>query len=154
MSTTRTYGEKADLALSMWVKLARATSTFGKLTGGNIRSFRLTEPQFSVLECLGHVGALTLGELSKKQLVSSGNITCVIDNLEKEGFVERVQSKEDRRAVVARLTPKGKRKFDAIFVRHARFVEDLASVLTDEEQETLSSLLKKLGVALTQRRRN
>jgi MarR family 2-MHQ and catechol resistance regulon transcriptional repressor len=148
LKTTRKYGKKADLALSMWVKLVRATSTFGKLTEEQIRSFGLTEPQFGVLECLGHLGPLTLGELSKKQLVSGGNITCVVDNLEKEGLAERIPSTEDRRAIVAQLTVKGKKMFDEIFVKHAEFVARTASVLSEEEQETLSQLLKKLGLSL------
>ena len=151
MKTSKIYSEKADLALGMWVKLARATSTFGKLTCGNIKSFGLTEPQFSVLECLGHVGPLTLGELSKKQLVSGGNITCVIDNLEKDGLVERAPGNADRRVVVARLTPRGKKLFEEIFPMHAQFVTDMASVLTADEQKTLSALLKKIGLALRER---
>ena len=151
MKTTQKYGKKADLALTMWVKLVRATSTFGKLTQENIKTFGLTEPQFGVLECLGHLGRLTLGELSRKQLVSSANITCVVDNLEKEGLVERKRSARDRRTIVAQLTPKGKRLFTTIFEKHAKHVASLAAVLTEEEQETLSRLLKKLGLALQQR---
>lgn len=151
MKTTKIYGKKADLALSLWVKLVRASSTFGKLTDENIQSFGLTEPQFGVLECLGHLGPLTLGELCKKQLVSGGNITCVMDNLEKEGLVERIPSKEDRRAILAQLTSKGKKLFDEIFTKHAKYVAEIASVLTDKEQEELSALLKKLGLGLRER---
>ncbi len=135
----------------MWVKLARASATFGHLTDEHIRTFGLTTPQFGVVEVLGHLGPLTLGELSKKRLVSGGNITCVIDNLEKEGVVERVPSTEDRRAIVAQLTSKGKQLFNDIFQKHAEFVADLASVLSEEEQSELSRLLKKLGLALRER---
>lgn len=149
MKTTRKYGKKADLALSMWVKLARASSTFGKLTQDHIRTFGLTEPQFGVLECLGHLGALTLGELSRKQLVSGGNMTCVVDNLEREGLVERKQSTEDRRVINVQLTAKGKELFEKIFAQHAETVAQLASVLTEQEQTELSTLLKKLGTALS-----
>jgi len=133
----------------MWVKLVRASQTFGRLTNEQIRtSFGMTEPQFGVLECLGHLGPLTLGELSRKRLVSGGNITCVIDNLEKEGLVERVPSTEDRRVIVAQLTPKGKKRFEETFVKHAEFVTKTASVLSEDEQATLSHLLKKLGCSL------
>jgi MarR family 2-MHQ and catechol resistance regulon transcriptional repressor len=135
----------------LWIKLARASSTFGKLAGNNIRSFGLTEPQFGVLECIGHLGPLTLGELSRKRLVSGGNITCVVDNLEKEGLVERIHSVEDRRTIVAQLTPKGKKLFDDTFVRHAEFIADLAAVLDEHEQEQLSQLLKKMGLTLKDR---
>ncbi len=151
MKTTEKCGKSIDSALSLWVKLARASATFAHLTDEHIRTFGLTAPQFGVLEVLGHLGPLTLGELSRKRLVSGGNITCVIDNLEKEGLVERVPSSRDRRAIVAQLTPKGNQLFGDMFRKHAEFVAGLASVLTHEEQEALSRLLKKLGLALRDR---
>jgi MarR family 2-MHQ and catechol resistance regulon transcriptional repressor len=142
------YGKKEDLALDLWIKLARATTTFGKLTSENIRTFALTEPQFAVLECLGHKGPLNLTVLSKKMLVSGGNITCVVDNLAKQELVERIPSKEDRRAIIVQLTTKGKELFDEIFIRHAKFVTKVAGVLNEKEQNTLARLLKKLGLSL------
>jgi MarR family 2-MHQ and catechol resistance regulon transcriptional repressor len=148
MKTTEKYGKQADAALQLWVKLARASATFGKLSADNIRTFGLTEPQFAVIECLGHLGPLKHGELSKKMLVSGGNITCVIDNLEKENLVERIQSKKDRRAIMVRLTPKGQRFFKEKFIHHAKFITTISSVLTVTEQNQLASLLKKFGLAL------
>jgi MarR family 2-MHQ and catechol resistance regulon transcriptional repressor len=149
LNPRRSYGEKADRALALWVKLARASATFGRITGRHIGSLGgLTEPQFAVLECLGHLGPLTLGELSRKMLVSGGNITCVIDHLERDGLVERVQSKQDRRRVAAVLTRKGMRLFVSTFRKHAAFVGTVASVLTAREQEELSRLLRKLGLGL------
>ncbi|TAK53421.1 MAG: MarR family transcriptional regulator [Bacteroidetes bacterium] len=132
----------------MWVKLARAAATMGKLSRENIELFGLTEPQFGVLETLGHKGVLTLGELGKKRLVSGGNITCVVDNLEKEGLVERVFNDEDRRIIEVRLTKKGKALFERVFVQHAEWISSLAAVLTEEEQEQLARLCKKLGLGL------
>lgn len=148
MKTTKQYGKQADRALSMWVKLARAFSVFNKRTHDHIRTFGLTQPQFGVLESLGHLGPMTIGELCKKMLVSGGNMTVVIDNLEKEGLVERIRGDEDRRSIVIRLTPKGKKLFGQIFANHAEYVTKLASVLTPDEQEQLGRLLKKLGLAL------
>ena len=148
MKSTKQYGKKIDASLGMWVKLARAHSTLSKLADENIRSFGLTTPQFGVLECLGHLGPMTLGELCKKQLVSGGNMTVVVDNLEKDGLVERIPSKDDRRAIVVRLTAKGKKLFDDVFIRHAKFIASATSVLTDKEQDELAILLKKLGTSL------
>jgi MarR family transcriptional regulator, 2-MHQ and catechol-resistance regulon repressor len=150
MKTTEKYGKKADLALSLWVKLARTSTTFDKLSALNIKSFGLTEPQFSVLECLGHLGPLTLGTLSKKMLVCGGNTTVVVDNLEKEKLVERQPSKTDRRAILVELTPKGKKLFDEIFIKHAEYITKVSSVLSENEQLTLSQLLKKFGLALSE----
>lgn len=150
MKTTKQYGKKADTALSMWVKLVRAATTFGQLTNENIRSFGLTTPQFGALECLGHLGPMPIGELCKRQLVSGGNMTVVIDNLEKEGFVERIHSKEDRRTILVQLTAKGQKLFNEIFAEHAQYVARVASVLTAKEQNELGRLAKKLGISLKQ----
>jgi len=149
MKTRKEYGKKQDLALSMWVKLARAYTTFSKKSLENIRSFNLTEPQFSVLESLGHLGPMTIGSLCTKQLVSGGNMTLVVDNLEKEGLAQRVYNKEDRRKITIQLTTKGQKLFEEIFSEHAKHIEKLASVLTEKEQEELARLLKKLGCGLS-----
>jgi MarR family transcriptional regulator, 2-MHQ and catechol-resistance regulon repressor len=145
MKTTRQYGEGADRALTMWVKLARAYAVFNKLTVKDIRRHGLTQPQFGAIECLHHLGPMTIGDLSRKMLVSGGNMTCVIDNLEKEGLVLRRQSEEDRRSVIVELTETGHRLIGRIFPDHAGIIEQVASVLTAKEQEELSRLLKKLG---------
>jgi MarR family transcriptional regulator, 2-MHQ and catechol-resistance regulon repressor len=99
MQTTKRYGKKADLALGLWVKLARAFSSFQKHVVDDIRTYGLTLPQFGIVESLGHLGPLTLGELSRKQLSSCGNTTVVVDNLEEEGLVERRPSASDRRVI-------------------------------------------------------
>lgn len=148
MKTTEKYGIKANAALGLWVKLARAFATFSKKSTESIRSFGLTEPQFAVLETLGHLGSMTIGTLCKKQLVSGGNMTLVVDNLEKEGLVRRVHSQDDRRTIIVELTDKGKELFESVFPEHAENITKAASVLTDEEIETLGKLLKKLGTSL------
>jgi len=151
LKTTEKYGKEIDMALGVWVKLARAASTMGKLSSENIRAFGLTEPQFAALECLGHLGTLKLSVLSKKMLVSGGNLTIIIDNLEKERLVERIPSKEDRRAILVQLTSKGQKLFKDIFLKHAEFIANIASVLTEKEQQALANLLKKLGITLRDR---
>jgi MarR family transcriptional regulator, 2-MHQ and catechol-resistance regulon repressor len=148
MKTTKQYGKKIDLALSLWVKLSRAHATISHLTATNINTFNLTPAQFGVVECLGHLGPMLIGDLTKKHLVSGGNMTVVVDNLEKEGIVRRSVSKKDRRAFYVQLTPKGKRLFHKIFIQHAEYVATLTSVLTETEQTELGSLLKKLGTDL------
>jgi MarR family 2-MHQ and catechol resistance regulon transcriptional repressor len=148
MRTTKKYGKKADLALSMWVKLARAFSTFDKYSSESIRTFGLTAAQFAVLECLGHLGPMTIGALSKKMLFSGGNTTCVMDNLEKEGLVERGHDANDRRVINVQLTTKGQKLFDSVFSQHAEHIAKIASVLSESEQEDLGRLLKKLGRGL------
>ena len=88
MSRTRQYGKKAETALAMWVKLARAFSTLSRLSADDIRSYGVTPAQFAVLDALGHLGPMSLGDLSRKMLVSCGNTTVIVDNLEKEGLLD------------------------------------------------------------------
>jgi MarR family 2-MHQ and catechol resistance regulon transcriptional repressor len=148
MKTTLQYGKEADLALSLWVKLARASSVFNRLSARDIERYGLTQPQFSVLEALGHLGPLTIGEIGKKMLVTGGCMTVIVDNLERDGLVQRARSVEDRRVVKVGLTVKGNELFRTIFQQHATRITELASALTAEEQVQLSGLLKKLGLAL------
>ena len=142
------YTSDENRALGLWVKLARAFAVFNRRTQEHSRTCSLTPSQFAVLECLGHRGEMTLGELSAKMLMSCGNMTVVVDNLEKDGLVERSRSASDRRVIHVSLTPAGQAQFAAIFPDHARHVERLASVLSPEEQHQLGALLKKLGLAL------
>jgi MarR family 2-MHQ and catechol resistance regulon transcriptional repressor len=148
MKTTRRYGHRADVALTMWVKLARASAVLARRTADQIRTFGLTPGQFGVLETLGHKGTLTLGDLCRKSLVSGGNMTVVVDNLERQGLVERMRSPKDRRTIHVHLTHKGRALFQSIFPRHAKYVTDLAAVLSEDEQMRLGALLKKLGTSL------
>lgn len=151
MKTTEQYGHRADVALSTWVKLARAFSVFSSRTEEQIRSFGLTQAQFGVLEILGHKGSMTPGELCDKRLVSGGNMTVVVDHLERDGLVKRRRSTKDRRSIQVQLTPKGEALFARVFPLHARYVTDLASVLTEKELLQLGGLLKKLGTGMASR---
>ena len=149
MKTTVKYGKNADLALSMWVKLARASDTLAMNTAKDIDEYGLTVSQFGIIETLGHLGPMKIGEMCSKKLTTGGNMTVVIDNLEKLGLVERIKDSEDRRAYVVRLTVKGEEKFKEMFPKHAIYVEELGwSALNEKEIILLSELLKKLGCSL------
>ena len=148
MKTTKKYGKKKDLALSTWVKLARAYATVNKKADRSIRKFNVTQTQFGVIECLGHLGEMPIGTLCNKMLTSGGNMTYVLDNLEKDGLIERLLSPEDRRTYIVKLSKKGDEMFQNIFIHHAEHIEEVFSVLTEQEQKTLSELLKKLGTSL------
>jgi MarR family 2-MHQ and catechol resistance regulon transcriptional repressor len=152
LKTTKKYGKKIDLALSTWVKLARAYSSFDKKSSESIKEFGLTQPQFAVIEVIGHLGPLKIGELCEKMLVTGGNMTLVLDNIEKLGYIERVPSREDRRAINIQLTPAGQKLFEEVFVKHAENITQFMSVLNTTEQKNLGDLLKKLGTALKKKK--
>lgn len=79
------------------------------------------------------------------------NMTVVVDNLEREGFVMRFPDPGDRRCIHVRLIQKGRNYFELIFIKHASYITQLASVLDETEQQELSTLLKKTGLALQER---
>jgi MarR family 2-MHQ and catechol resistance regulon transcriptional repressor len=133
------------LALDTFIKLSRAQSAFEArmLSHGSLGD--LTLSQFAVLEALYHLGPLCQGALSSKLLTSTGNMTLVLDNLEKRGLARRVRSSEDRRMVSIELTQKGVEKIEQVFPIHVQVLVEEMSVLTAAEQAELGRLLRKLG---------
>lgn len=150
MKTEEEYGKSKALALDTFIKLVRASVVVTKKSEESIRSFGLTSAQFGVIEALGHLGDMSVGKLCEKMLITGGNMTLVLDNLEKQNLVERVANPKDRRALNIMLTQQGKKLFDEIFIKHAGHIEKIMNVLSEEEQKQLGSLLKKLGLGIKQ----
>jgi MarR family 2-MHQ and catechol resistance regulon transcriptional repressor len=133
------------LALNTFIKLTRATdSLLQRLSQRNTQG-GLTPTQFGVLETLYHLGPLCQTEISRKLLLSTANITLVIDNLEKCGLVQRTRSAEDRRYITVSLTGQGQELISGLFPKHAALIAEEMSILSPQEQDTLSELCRKLG---------
>ncbi|MBX3134302.1 MAG: MarR family transcriptional regulator [Gemmatimonadaceae bacterium] len=132
-------------ALNLYVVLSRAAEALHAHTAADVESHGLTHTEFAILEALFHKGPMLLGEVQKKILVSSGGITFLIDKLAKRGLVQRRLCESDRRARWAELTPAGKELIAGIFPGHAEVIRRAASGLSAAEQQTLITLLKKLG---------
>jgi MarR family 2-MHQ and catechol resistance regulon transcriptional repressor len=132
-------------ALNAFIKLTRATESLMSRLFRRGTADPLTISQFGVMETLYHLGPLCQGELSGKLLRSGGNITLVIDNLEKQGLVRRERDLEDRRLVRVSLTSKGTELISEIFPKHIASIVEEMQALTPEEQEQLGELCKKLG---------
>jgi len=143
----RSYGESADRALDLWVALARCGASVSRVSARDIQRYGLTQAQFAVLEVLYHKGPLPLCSIGSKLLVTSGNVTYVADQLEKGSWLKRQRSEEDRRVILARLTPKGAALMDRCFPQHAERMRVAAASLSPREQAQLSRLLKKWGKA-------
>jgi MarR family 2-MHQ and catechol resistance regulon transcriptional repressor len=142
-----------DTALHSWVVLARAYHTILRAVSRDAATYGITIGQFAVLEVLYHKGPLALGQIGSLLVVTAGNVTYVVDQLERRGLVQRERRRDDRRMVYASLTPKGRELLDEIFPRHARFVATLFDALEDTEQQELARLLKKLGLTVAERLR-
>lgn len=139
-----TYEEM--LALDSYIKLSRAIETVGANINTHLHEYQLTISQFGVLEALFHLGPMQPGQLAKKILKSSGNLTLVIDNLVKRGLVIRRRRNDDRRCIDVHLAADGHDLISVIFPQHVAGVVQTMGVLTVDEQEVLSALCRKLGL--------
>jgi len=135
-------------ALDLYVKLSRAAESVNQRVNRHLQDAHLTVSQFGVLEALYHLGPLTPGELCTKILRSTGNLTLVIDNLEKRRLVTRTQNPADRRSTIVELTTAGKELIETIFPQHVATVVQEVAVLTPEEQSQLAALCRKLGLQI------
>ena len=139
------YGEKNQLNLKLVVALSRTTSMLHRATQSELSPYNLTIAQFGVLEALYHLGDMKICEIIDKTLSTSGNMTVVINNLERDGLVSRFTSPEDRRVTKVQLTQKGEAIIAAFFPEHVKHLEDQFAALTESERQTLLKLLKKLN---------
>ena len=133
-------------ALNTFITLLRAAeSVSGRLIALVADQTGLTITQFGVLEALLHLGPMCQKDLAAKQLKTGGNITLVVDNLEKRKLVRRIRSEEDRRMITVHLTKTGRNLISDYFPRHATAIEYELAVLSAREQEQLGRLTRKLG---------
>lgn len=139
--------EEERIALDAFITLFRAADSLNRRLSAGLALAALSAPQFGVLETLLHVGPLCQKDLARKHLRSGGNITMVVDNLERRGLVERVRGAKDRRFMTVHLTPAGRRLITRTFPPHARAITEIFSVLTREEQMHLAHVCKRLGMA-------
>ncbi|HVZ16150.1 MAG TPA: MarR family transcriptional regulator [Terriglobales bacterium] len=145
MPSRHTGTPRERRALGAFINLMRAANTVQNASNQHLDKFGLTPSQFAVLEALYHVGPLCLSELAEKILRTSGNLTMVVDNLEKSGYVKRVQSTEDRRFTRVEITDSGRKLIASVFPEHAAQIADLMGRLSADEQDTLRDLCRKLG---------
>ena len=142
--------ENRDIYLDTFIKFLRAQSSLtNALDAEGTIPKGMTLSQFGVLEALYHLGPLTHGEIAAKILKSPGNLTMVIDHLERDGLVKRRPVAGDRRAVSVALTPSGEQRIKSIFPGHAEAIRRVLGVLSQEELKQLGELSRKLGKALT-----
>lgn len=131
-------------SLNAFVKLLRCAERVSAEVHRDLNLMGLTVSQFGVLEALYHKGPLCQKELAEKILKTAGNITTVINNLEKRGLVTRSRSENDKRYFSVTLTNEGQHLIAGLFPPHKGRIVEKMSRLSLEEQKTLSRLCKKL----------
>ena len=134
-------GHKDELRL--WLRLLTCTT----LVEGEVRArlrhdFDTTLPRFDLMAALDRAkGGMTLGDISRRMMVSNGNVTGLAARLEAEGLVERRARPGDRRAQLLRLTAKGRRDFARQSAAHEAWIAELLAGLAPEERTALFRLL-------------
>jgi MarR family 2-MHQ and catechol resistance regulon transcriptional repressor len=143
---TRHKGSIEEInALNAFIKLQRAAESVSARVHAVLPA-NVTITQFGVLESLHHLGPLCQGELAEKLLRSGGNLTLVVDNLEKAGHVVRERDPADRRFVVVKLTEKGTAFIGTLFPKVVARVNQEMSILSSTELLDFSRLCKKVGL--------
>jgi MarR family 2-MHQ and catechol resistance regulon transcriptional repressor len=144
---TRYEGTKKEKqALDSFIKLVRAAQSVSSRVEADLNTIDLTVSQFGALEALFHLGPLNQKTLAAKILKSTGNITMVMDNLEKRGLAKRIRDEEDRRHYSVQITDRGAALIRSFFPGHvARIVAEMGR-LSRAEQEELGRLCKKIGL--------
>jgi DNA-binding MarR family transcriptional regulator len=105
----------------------------------------LTGPQLTVVKMLEQIGELSLSELSERIRAQNSTVTGIIDRMEREGLVVRERSKEDRRVVYIRLTPKGKKLAEDVPIETWQIFRDALDSLSQAEVKDLVKILGKLA---------
>jgi MarR family 2-MHQ and catechol resistance regulon transcriptional repressor len=141
-------GMAADArALAAYVKLLRAGESVSRETTRPLALYDLTPSQLAVLEALYNAGPQCLSDLAHRILKTSGNLTVVVENLEKRRLVRRKARARDRRFITVALTPKGRNLFRSLAPGHAAAIVSVMARLSATEQETLGKLCGKLSAA-------
>jgi DNA-binding MarR family transcriptional regulator len=139
--------------LRLWLRLLASTTVMEKAVRRRLRGeFGVSLPRFDVMAALERApGGLTMGELSRRLMVSNGNATVLVSGLEGEGMVRRTVSAEDRRSVTVALTEEGRVAFAGMAAAHAGWVDELLGGLHDDEVEQLSDLLHRARLQVEER---
>jgi DNA-binding MarR family transcriptional regulator len=132
---------KAELRL--WLRLLTCTTLIeGEIRARLRRQFATTLPRFDLMAALDRArGGMTLGEVSRRMMVSNGNVTGLAARLEAEGLVERRARPGDRRAQLLRLTLRGRREFARQSAAHEGWIAELLAGLAPAERAALFRLL-------------
>ena len=138
-----TPADDAPLDLKLWVRLLSCTVRVENTIRSRLRTtFGITLPRFDLMAQLErHPDGLRMGELSKRMMVTGGNVTGIADQLEREELILRVPDPQDGRAFMLRLTPRGRTAFAQMAAVHQGWVADLFGDISPDDKATMIALL-------------
>ncbi len=142
MSSTLQNAPARSVQVEAYVWLVRSAEVLHGDVSRGLLVEGLTPTQFSTLKALRFRGSMPQKDIATYLLKTGGNVTMVVDNLEKAGYVERLKDPEDRRLSVIRLTPSGQEMFDRVYPPHLQRIEEAMSVLSESDCSELARILQ------------
>jgi DNA-binding MarR family transcriptional regulator len=138
-------------ALRLWLRMLSCTVRIENHVRSRLRrNFSTTLPRFDLMAQLErNPGGLRMSELSKRLMVSGGNVTGITDQLEREGLVTRSLDRGDRRAIAVKLTDAGLKRFRVMAAHHEQWIIELLTGLSQENRQGMMSILRKLKMHLS-----
>lgn len=143
----RVSRERSDANLRLWLRLLKCTMLIeSRVRSGLREEYATTLPRFDMLAQLDAAGddGLTMGELSRRLMVTNGNLTGLTERLVKERLVTRVALPEDRRTQKINLTTAGRRAWEKMAGSHRQWIEEMFTELKGSEVEQLYRLSGRL----------
>jgi DNA-binding MarR family transcriptional regulator len=139
-------GADSHMGLRLWLRLLTTTNLIQTELRKRLRAeFDTTLPRFDLMAQLErHPDGLKMSEISRRLMVTGGNVTGVTDQLEKEGLVTRSEDPNDRRAYTVRLTPAGRALFDRMAAAHEQWIVELLGGLSLDEKVKVHQKVGKL----------
>jgi DNA-binding MarR family transcriptional regulator len=133
-------------ALKLWVRMLACTVRVENTIRSRLRTtFDITLPRFDLMAQLERQPeGLRMGEISRRMMVTGGNVTGIVAQLEREELVARVIDPLDGRAFVVRLTPAGRTAFAAMAAVHEGWVAELFRDISAADKTTMIELLDKM----------
>ncbi len=145
---THYKGTKSELdSLNVFIKLIRAADSVKAKVFSSLNDTNLTESQLGILDALYYLGPLNQRDIAKKLLKTSGNITMVVDNLEKQCLVKRERNNSDRRYFTVSITKQGTALFEKIFPAILNAIVKEINVLNEPEKNSLQDFCKRIGLS-------
>ena len=140
-------------SLRVWLRMLACSNLIGNHVRQKLQAqFATTLPRFDLMAQLERVPeGLKMGELTRRLMVTGGNVTGITDMLEEEGLVSRATDPQDQRALRVRLTKAGEQQFQRMAAEHERWVVDLFDDLSVKEKSLLADLLAALKRSATRR---
>ena len=140
-------------SLRLWLRLLTCTHLIETQVRKSLAAqFKTTLPRFDLMAQLERTPeGLQMGELSRRMLVTGGNITGIVDQLESAGLILRTEDPADRRAYRVKLTKEGRRLFAQMAAEHESWIVKLFSGMPKREQSALHESLSRLRVQLTRK---